>query len=429
MMMKKIAVLFCLTVYTITTSHAQISELQNKEIDSSITYKNGEGVTLNLGKGGAHKINLFATVQSGFQFSNIDSGSKSSKSNRMSLNLARVNLSFTTLKDKVQMGIITDFTSTTPILEGWVGFNFWNKKAKLLIGQRQTHTNNRLAMADERFSQVMGQTTAGKSIDGSVFGGLMQNFIGSTREGALFLETNFNLSKWKIYPSVSITTGEGQNFFDPTPNIGLKYGGRLDILPLGDFVKNNAFIAHDIYREQKPKLAFGAAASFNAKASSPIGSDNTTLVPIYNRSGVLTYADFTKIVADMMFKYKGFSFVAEYVNTSVTGQDLYTNTAGTRKLTTDTSSAYYNIGSAFNIQSSYIFKNGLALDCRITTVQPEITATTSRVQKQTWYGFGVNKYIKNNAIKVGMNVNYIEDNRILLPTKKWIANVAVQIIM
>ncbi len=307
--------------------------------------------------------------------------------------------------------------------------NFWNKKAMLTIGQKQTHTNNRLAIADERFSQVMGQTIAGKSLDGIVFGGLMQKFVGATREGGLFFETNFNLNKWKVYPSVSITTGEGQNFFDPSPNVGLKYGGRLDIKPLGDFTKNNAFIAHDLYREQKPKLVFGVAGSYNAKASSPIGSESGTLAPTYNRLGVLEYANYTKIVADAMFKYKGFSLVGEFTNTSVTGEDLYTNAAGTKKLTTDTTSAYYNTGNAFNVQSSYIFKNGLAFDCRITTIQPEFAVATSRVQKQTWIGFGVNQYIRNNAIKIGLNVNYIDDDRILFPTKKWVGNLAIQIIM
>ncbi len=427
--MKKIVSYVFLTFFVFKTSMAQLNEIQNQEVDSTLMYKNGEGVFINLGKGGANKINIFTTIQSGLQISKIDSGFNSSKSNRMSLNLARVNLNFSGLKDKVQMGIVTDFTSTTPILEGWVGFNFWNKRAKLILGQRQTHTNNRLAMADERFASFMGQTIAGKSIDGTVYGGLMQNFVGASREGGLFFETNFNLKKWKFYPSVSITTGEGQNFFDPTPNLGLKYGGRLDILPLGDFIKNNAFIAHDIYREQKPKLAFGAAASFNAKANSPIGSENNTLIKIYNRDGALAFADYTKIIGDLIFKYKGFSIVGEYANTSVTGKDLYSNIAGTRKLTTDTASAYYNVGTAINVQSSYIFKNGLALDVRVTSIKPEYSIATSRVQEQTWYGLGINKYLSNNAIKVGLNVNYIDDKRILLPTKKWMGNLAIQIIM
>jgi hypothetical protein len=427
--MKKIISYIFLLVLVSNQTIAQDATMQNGEIDSSLFYKNGEGTFLYLGKGASTKINVFGAVQSGFQFSNVDSGVGSSKSNRMSLNLARVYLNVSTLKDKVAIGIVTDFTSTTPILEGWIGFNFWKNNAKLIIGQKQTHTNNRLSMADERFSQFLGQTIAGKSIDGAVPGALMQNFVGATREGGLFFETKLNLKQLKIYPSASITTGEGQNFFDPTPNVGFKYGGRLDILPLGDFIKNNAFIAHDIYKEQKPKLAFGFAASYNAKASSPIGSENLSLVPIYNKLGMQEYANYTKLIGDFMFKYNGFALVVEYANTTVTGKDLYTNTAATKKLTTDTSSAYYNIGSAFNVQSSFVFTHGLALDLRVSAVQPEFKNATSRVQQQTWYGFGINKYIKNNAIKIGINANYIDDKRILLPTKKWVGNLAIQIVM
>lgn len=428
-MMKKLLAFIFLTFFVFKTSLAQLIELQSSEVDSTITYRNGEGVFINLGKGGSNKINLFATIQTGLQINKIDSVSNSSKSNRMSLNLARLNLTYSGVKDKVQMGIVTDFTGTTPILEGWIGFNFWNKKANLIIGQRQTHTNNRLAMADERFSSFMGQTIAGKSIDGSVYGGLIQNFVGATREGGLYFETKFNLNKWKIYPAVSITTGEGQNFFDPTPNVGLKYGGRLDILPLGDFIKNNAFIANDIYREQKPKLAFGVAASFNAKANSPIGSENNTVAKIYNSDGIIDFADYTKIIGDLIFKYKGFALVGEYANTSVTGKDLFSNVAATRKLTTDTASAFYNIGSAINVQTSYIFKNGFAIDARVTSIKPEFSLATSRVQQQIWYGIVLNKYLYSNAVKVGINVNYIDDKRIVQPTKKWIGNLAIQIIM
>ena len=77
------------------------------------------------------------------------------------------------------------------------------------------------------------------------------------------------------------------------------------MLPFGDFIKNNAFIAHDIYREHKPKLAVGFAASYNVKASSAIGTDNAQITGIYNKSGVADYANYTKVVADFIFKQNG----------------------------------------------------------------------------------------------------------------------------
>lgn len=399
------------------------------EADSTLTYVNGEGLHLKLGKGEGTKFNLLTTVQSGLSFNRFDSTNFKRNSNRLSLNLVRVSLQVSALKDKLTMGIVTDFTSTTPILEGWIGFSFMKKKGNLIVGQRQTHTNNRLAMADERYAQVMGQTIAGKSIDGTAIGGLMQNFVGATREGGVFLETNFKLNKWRIYPSFSITTGEGQNFFATQPNIGFKYGGRLDILPLGDFIKNNAFIAHDLYRESKPKLAIGFAASYNSKVSSPIGSDNGIITGIYNKSGVADFANYRKIVADFIYKHQGFALVGEYINGTVSGSELYTNTAGTNKLTTELAGNFYNIGTAFNIQSSYITKNGWAIDARYASVTPEFKNETSLVRQQSWYTVGINKYIKNNAVKIGINSTFKDDKTPTITTKQWINNIAIQILL
>ena len=424
--MKKIFTLFsCALLSLAFKANAQ----QLMQTDSSLIYVNGEGLFINVGKSDGAKFNLLSTIQSGLQLSQFDSASSRTKSNRLSLNLVRLSLTATGFKDKMSLGIVTDFTSTTPILEGWIGFSFMQKRAKLILGQKQTNTNNRLAMADERYAQVMGQTQAGKATDGSVYGGLMQNFVGSTREGGLFFETNFGIKKWRIYPSVSITSGEGQNFFNSQPNVGLKYGGRIDVLPLGDFIKNNAFIAHDIYRERKPKLAVGFAASYNSKVSSPIGSDNGIITGIYNKAGVADFADYRKFVADIIFKYQGFAFVGEYINGNVAGKELYTNAGGTNKLTEQVASSYYNIGNAFNLQSSYVCKNGWAIDGRFSSITPEFFVSNSLVHQQKWYTFGINKFLKYNAVKLGLNTTYIEDKTPSIKTTKWVSNLAVQILL
>jgi hypothetical protein len=398
------------------------------EVDSSLVYINGEGTFINVGKGEGTKFNFLTAIQPGIQSNRLNSESTLTNSNRMSLNLVRLSITATTFKNKVSLGLLTDFTGDSPLLEGWIGFAM-NKNIKFILGQRQTNTNNRLAMADERYAQVMGQSIAGKSNDGIIYGGLMQNFVGSTREGGVFLETNFNLNKMRIYPSLSVTTGEGQNFFSSQTNEGFKYGGRLDILPFGDFIKNNSFIAHDIYREPKPKVALGVAASYNSKASSPIGSDNSIITNIYNKKGTADFANYRKLVADFVFKSKGFALVGEYIVSSVTGKDLYTNSASTNKLTEQEASSYYNLGSGINLQTSYIFKNGWAIDTRYANVIPEFDTTNSIVHKQTWLTFGVNKFIKNNAVKVGFTTSFIDDSTPTITTKKWINNFAIQILL
>lgn len=422
--MKRLILFICSSIFMATAANAQTAAMT----DSSLTYVPGEGLYLKLGKQESNKFNLITTVQSGLQYNRLDSGNFITNSNRLSLNLVRMTFYASVLRDKVSMSFSTDFTGVTPILEGWISFSMMKKHGRLYFGQKQTHTNNRLAMADERFAHNVGQTLAGKSNDGVVYGGLMQNFVGSTREGGLFLETNFGMGNgWKFYPSVSITTGEGQNFFGTQANTGFKYGGRLDVLPMGDFIKNNAFIAEDIYHEPKPKLAIGVAASYNVKVSSPIGSDNATISGIYNKSGTADFANYSKIVADIIFKSNGFAIVGEYINGTVRGKELYTNAAATSQFTTETASKYYNLGSAFNVQASYVMKTGWSVGARYTNVKPEFTSTTSLVHTQDWATLSLNKYMKDNAVKVGFNATYLSDKSFTTSFKKWMANLAIQI--
>ena len=396
--------------------------------DSTLLYINGEGTFLRLGKKEGATFNLASTVQTGFQFNQLDSANGKTNSNRLSLNMVRVSFTASGLKDKVSLGIVNDFTGTSGILEGWVGISVLNNHGKLILGQKQTNTNNRLAMADERYASIMAQSIAGKSNDGITYGGLMQNFVGSTREGGIFFETNFNLNRWRIYPSVSITTGKGQNFFSTQSGPGFKYGGRIDVMPMGDFIKNGAFVADDIYREPKPKLAIGVAGSYNVKANSPIGSDNGLITALYNNSKVQDWANYRKVAADFIYKNNGFAFVGEYINGSIYGKNLYTNAVATTKLTDSTASAFYNLGNAFNVQASYITQGGWAFNGRFSHITPETYIPTSLVHNQTWYTVGVNKYLSGNALKIGLNINYIQDNNSALLKKMLTGNLAIQLI-
>ena len=428
MMTRKVVFYCCVLLMSLTNATAQTEKSKLMQTDSSLIYINGEGTFLHLGKAEGTKMNLLTTVQSGFQFSQFDSVSKTN-TNRLSLNMVRIAFTASGFKDKMSMGIVTDLTGVSPILEGWVGFSVYKKSAKIILGQKQTNTNNRLALADERYAQYMGQTLAGKSNDGVVYGGLMQNFVGATREGGLFIESNFSVKKCRIYPSVSITTGEGQNFFSSQPNLGFKYGGRLDIMPLGDFIKNNAFIAQDIYREAKPKFALGLAASINKKASSVIGTDHQTITGIYNKDGAEDYPDYRKLAADFIFKYKGFALVGEYMSGTVSGKELYATVVSYNKLTEEVASQYYNLGKAFNLQTSYVFKNGWAIDGRYSAVTPEFDIASSLVQQQTWISGGVNKFIKNNAVKIGLNFTQIKTTSSIITITNTIGNLAIQILM
>lgn len=422
--MLKYTIAAFLAVTTISTAQ-EIQEV--KKTDSTFIYKNGEGSFITVGKKNKSVIHFAGTIQSGAAYNQTDDGSKIDNTSRMSINLARLYLNGSFLNDKARIGLVTDFTGTKGLLEAWVGLNLYKKNAYLYFGERRTHTNNRLALEDERFAQNMAQTIAGQSNDGIAYGGLMQNFVGATREGGLFIETNFTLGTMRIYPSVSITSGDGQISFGEQSNAGLKYGGRLDIMPLGDFIKNNAFISHDLYYEPSLKIAFGVAGSYNVQASEARGSGNNSITGIFDKDGKAAYADYRKIVTDFIVKYKGFSFIGEYTHASVNGKNLYSNSSATTLLNAETSASKYNMGYGVNLQSSYVTRSGWAFDTRVSFIEPEVDSATSLIQKEKWYTVGINKYLKNNALKIGLNTSYVDRDLEPLNTTNWITNLGVQL--
>lgn len=425
MKLKYTLFIFCTLAIAFQSLRAQVSEVGKS--DSNVRYVTGEGTYITLSKKDKFIFNINATLQPGFQLKSEDVEDVTTNSEQLSLNLVRLGLNFSAYDNRLTMAILSDFTGTTGILEGWIGIASKNKKYRLVFGERQTNTNNRLAMADERYASVMAPTISGKSNDGSIYGGLMQNFVSTTREGGLYFETNFSINKMRLYPSVSITTGEGQGFFDPVANSGFKYGGRIDFMPLGDFIKNNAFISQDIYHEPKPKFAIGVADSYNVKTSNSIGAGNGTVSGIYDETGKAAFANYNKFVVDLIFKYNGFAFVGEYIDGSIHGKDLFTDTAGEVRLTPENASAKYSVGSAINVQSSYVTHDGWAFEGRYSYVKPEFDVATSIIQTQHWYTAAFNKYMMNNALKFGINATYIDQNGAGQNKTTWINNLAVQI--
>ncbi len=406
---------------------AQVKSADNSVPDSTIIYVNGDGAYINFGTKDKFQLNLNGILSPGFQFRSYNVDGEVTKQNQMSINLARLSLNFSAFNGLMTAAVKADFTGTSPLLEAWVAYNSANQHHSFILGERQAISNNRLALEDEKYASTVGPTINGHSNDGSIYGGLMQNFVVTTREGGLFYKTNFTIGSTRIYGAASITSGQGQSINSTQTNLGLKYGGRIDIMPMGDFIKNNAFISQDIYFEPNPKIGIGIAGSYAVKATTPVAGSSDNATGIYNQDGEPTNADYKKLVADLIFKYQGFAFVAEYTDATIYGKNLYSDAASTKELTPEAASAKYSIGDAFNFQASYVWKNGWALEGRYSIVTPEFNVEGSIVQKQNWYTGSFNKYLKNYAIKIGINATYIDESAVTGSTYTWISNLAIQL--
>ncbi len=406
---------------------AQVKSPDTSVPDSSIIYVNGDGMYINFGNKDKFQLNLNGILSPGFQFRSYNVDGEVTKQNQMSINLARLALNFSAFNGLMTAAVKADFTGTSPLLEAWVAYNSKNQHHSVILGERQAISNNRLALEDEKYASTMGPTINGMSNDGSIYGGLVQNFVVTTREGGLFYKTNFTIGRSRLYGAASITSGQGQSINSSQTNLGLKYGGRIDFMPMGDFIKNNAFISQDIYYETAPKFGIGIAGSYAVKATTPVAGSSDNATGIYNQDGDPTNANYRKLVADLIFKYKGFAFVAEYTDATVYGKNLYTDAASTKALTPEGASAKYNIGDAFNFQTSYVWKNGWAVEGRYSIVTPEFNVAGSIVQKQNWYTGSINKYLMNYAVKIGINTTYIDESAVAGSTYTWISNIAIQL--
>jgi hypothetical protein len=407
-------------------SQAQVKSKDNAVQDSSIYYVSGEGTYLNLGTKNKFQLNLNGILSPGFQIRSFNKGGSTTNENQMSLNLVRLSMNVSAFNDMLIAGVKGDFTGATPLLEAWLGFKSKNKRHKITFGERQSNTNNRLALEDEKYASVMAPTINGRSNDGSIYGGLMQNFVVTTREGGIFYETFFTVKNVKIYPSASITSGTGQTINSTKTDFGLKYGGRVDVMPLGDFIKNNAFISQDIYYEPEPKLGIGIAGSYAVKATVPVAGSINNPTNIYDQDGNVANLDYRKLTADFIFKYQGFAFVGEFTDASVYGKNLFTNTTATDRLTPELASAQYAVGSGLNLQTSYV-KSGWGAEFRYSLITPEFDVDKSIVQKQQWYTLGLNKYLVNYALKIGINATYIDQTGASGEKSTWISNLAIQL--
>lgn len=192
--------------------------------------------------------------------------------------------------------------------------------------------------------------------------------------------------------AISVAQGEGRNV--TAGNLGgFQYTGRLEFLPFGDFAD---YTGADFAREAKPKLAVGVAYDYNRNAVKTRSNMGSYMLTDYG----FFETDISTLFLDAIFKYRGISAMAEYAHRSA--DDAFaTNADGT--LTGD----MVNIGSGFNVQAGYLFKNNLQVLGRYTSIDLD-DSVTQLVEDQ--YTLGLSKYIVKHKLKIQTDINYTDLN-------------------
>lgn len=357
----------------------------------------GNGLNFSLNDG-EYQFKISGFLQPTWQYSKLD---KANAENVFRSKRSYLNFSGKALNEKVSFFVQTDFSAATPLLDAWVAYHF-AEKWKISAGQMRTFTNNREMTFDEDKIQFAER------------GYLSTNFNGNGREFGLFIDGIIG-SSFVIHPQLAITSGDGSNSFGINSTDvdlgGFKYGGRLDLYPMGEFSEGNQGFAADLKHESSPKILIGAAASLNNGASSSKGEGHGDF-RFYDNKKASKLPDYRKISADILLKYKGFSLLGEFMNASAAGLNgIYLDTTAqiSQVLKPGQISQFLVLGNAWNVQVGYVTKSGFALDLRYENLSPEFSdQEASKLQQAKVSTVGLSKYFPDNRLKVQASLSQVE---------------------
>ena len=368
-------------------ANAQDDDDFEDEERNKASFNLGSGLDFSFNEGNYH-FNMSGFIQPNYQSTKM-SGTDVDNS----FNSKRTFLQFSgnAKKEKVSFFIQLDYSSSDPLMDAWVAYHP-TEKITVSFGQKQTFVNNREMTFREDRLQFNDRSF------------LSQNFSNTGREFGVFVESKFG-DKFGIVPMIALTSGDGRNSFGTDSRDsdlgGLKFGGRLDLYPLGYFKDGNDLTSADLGREDALKMVVGFAGSMNKGASNASGEGHGDFL-LYDADGASNLPDYNQLYMDILMKYRGFSFLAEYVNSNASNLDLVFTDANASQLLAPTQiSQFLVLGDSFNLQTGYVTESGYSFDVRYENMNPEFeNQTASILQDTSAFTIGLSKYFKGNALKL-----------------------------
>jgi len=379
-----------ITVVIILIGFTGLAQIDIKT--DSKEFQLGDGLRFNVNDG-EYKFNINGFIQGALKHEKMDG---SDATNYMNTKNTYLSISGSMYKEKVSFLLQNNFSNATPLLDAWIAYTPIST-LKISFGQKQTFTNNREMTFYEDKLQF---------VDRGIFS---SEFSNSGREFGVFFESQLGKNTFVIKPKFAVTSGDGINSFGANSTDvdkgGLKYGGRIDILPLGNFKAGNDGYIADLLHEDKIKILVGAAFSYNKGASNKVGEGHGDFV-FYDNNLKEKLPDFRKSYCDILIKYKGFSFLGEYVNSSALSlEGSFINPTATAPLFMTEISNYLVLGNGYNIQGGYVTKSGISLDFKYEKLTKEFNNNYSLLSNQDAFTIGLTKYIKGNNLKIQSSVS------------------------
>ena len=268
------------------------------------------------------------------------------------------------------------------ILDAVVKWNFY-KNFTLWAGQTKLPGNRERVISSANLQLV------DRSLVNKVFN--------IDRDMGVQLRHYFTLGKnFTVVESLAMSQGEGRNLVQDNLG-GYQWTARIEVYPFGKFKGKGDYVGGAVKRQQTPKLAIGATYDINNNAVKDRSNMGSYMLIDHGLGYYET--NINSIFIDAMFKYQGFSFMAEYANRQA-DNPIAVNSDGSE------TGDVVDVGDGLNLVSGYLFDNDVELTGRYTTISLDKEITGGDLQSQ--YTFGLSKYFKGHKLKVQTDVSYLD---------------------
>ncbi|MDY0781428.1 porin [Tenacibaculum sp. IB213877] len=401
-----------------------LGQVQAQSIKMS-SYRFSEG--LQFTTQGGKKIKLSGYIQPLFEAKHYTDSEDFDTENRFRLRRARFRIDGGSKDERFNYRVhfdlsgssevdnTSDNASSNYLLDAYVSYEVV-KQLTVLFGQRSTYTDNRELFMASSSLQLVERSR-------------LTSAFASIREFGLFLQGKFRTGKGSyLKPYLVVTNGDGANVFNKDHG-SIKIGGRIDYLPFGLFTNFGQFRQADVMRERTPKLVIGANFSNNLGMSSRRGRNSGTRIYL-DENGKESLPNYTKIGADFLFKYQGFSMLGEFVKSyasvpsDITQRILDSGSISTNfEIGKDENGNSIQdvenyvkgrmmLGEGYNIQAGYVFKSGISLDGRFTHLEADEYSFLNNetfYSRPNYYTIGLSKYLgRNYGAKIQTSVTYVD---------------------
>ncbi len=189
----------------------------------------------------------------------------------------------------------------------------------------------------------------------------------------------------------AISTGDGRNY-TRNPDTDLAYTARLELMPLGAFLKNGTMFEGDLAREQTPKLLLGGTVHYNMgakRAQGQLGSDTSAK------------RDLRVIHLDAMLKYQGWALMAAWMSRQ-TDDPVIALPDGDTGAVRETA---YLVGTGYDLQLSYLFPSDYELIARYSSHNPE-KEVRPFFRPREQFSAGITRYVWEHALKLQLELTH-----------------------